>query len=180
MNSSTIKSILNPIRLRIIHELSLQKQATTKEISESLSDVPQATLYRHIAALLKQKVISVVEEHKIKGITEKVYSLNGTLGNPANIDVDKLTKKNLEDMFTQYIIGLLSDFNQCISAAPNIDACKTKLGFRSSSLYLTDEEMNELMLELHNSLMKRMENKSAPNRKLRKISTVLTTASCKE
>lgn len=180
MENDVVKSILNPVRIKIIQELGLHEKATTKELAESLADIPQATLYRHIARLVKSKVITVVEEHKVRGITEKVYALNTAPGSPMNPDVSTLTKKTLADMFTQYVIELLSDFDQCLSKSRTIDDTKTKLGFRSSSLYLSDEELTDVMLGIHELLNKHMANKARGDRHLRKVSTILTTSSCQE
>ncbi|MBR6204206.1 MAG: helix-turn-helix transcriptional regulator [Candidatus Methanomethylophilaceae archaeon] len=44
----------NPVRLRIVQYLQIHADATSKQISEGLGDVPVPTLYRHIGRLVEK------------------------------------------------------------------------------------------------------------------------------
>ncbi len=68
--------MLNPVRMRIIQELSGKKSATANELCEVLSDIPRTTLYRHIKVLIENDIISVVSEEKIRGSYERTLALN--------------------------------------------------------------------------------------------------------
>jgi DNA-binding transcriptional ArsR family regulator len=70
MEKEIIKVLMHPIRIKIVQELGLRKQATTKELLSSCGDVSQATMYRHINELLKNEIIIVASENIINGIVE--------------------------------------------------------------------------------------------------------------
>lgn len=80
-SKSHMDIIMNPTRNRIIQYLISHGQATTSEIALKLSDIPKATLYRHMNVLVKNKILLVVEEHKIRGTVESVYTLNRAMMN---------------------------------------------------------------------------------------------------
>lgn len=173
MNSEMIRSMMNPLRLKIIQEISFKGTATTKEIAEICGDIPQATLYRHLNSLLKHGVIEVVSENKVRGTVEKVYAIRSTPREYINRNPDEITRDELMEMFLQFIISLLADFNEYLSGG-EINIVKDMIGFRSYPLYLSDEEFMEMMGEIHTSIAKRVENKPSPGRILRKFSTVTT------
>ena len=70
------KIIMNPTRMRIIQQLSLTPEATTAELGRRLSDVPVATLYRHMKILEEAGFLEVIQENRVRGAVEKVYKLN--------------------------------------------------------------------------------------------------------
>ncbi len=173
MNNEAIRSMMNPLRLKILQEISLKGTATTKEIAEICGDIPQATLYRHLNTLLKHGIIKVVSENKVRGILEKVYAIELNPQEEISRNTDKLSKQELSDLFSQFIISLLSDFENYLKSE-NINIIEDKVGFRSYPLYLSDEEFIEMMGEIHTSITKRLENRPSANRILRKLSTVTT------
>ena len=58
------KIVMNPVRIRIAQYLILHEQGTTAQIGEELSDVPKASLYRHMKMLEDAGLIQVVQENK--------------------------------------------------------------------------------------------------------------------
>ncbi len=174
MNVEAIKSMMNPIRLKIVQEISLKGTATTKEIAEICGDIPQATLYRHLNALLKENIIEVASENKVRGILEKVYAIKTNPLDEINRRMDQLKEQELEELFLQFVISLLSDFEHYLSKNESVDVVRDMVGFRSYPFYLTDDELMEMMGEIHTSIKKRLDNKPADGRILRKLSTVIT------
>ncbi|WFR70984.1 helix-turn-helix domain-containing protein [Prescottella defluvii] len=65
--------LLHPVRLRIVQALLSEEELTTNQLHERLSDVPIATLYRHVASLVKHDLIEVTDEQQIRGASEKTY-----------------------------------------------------------------------------------------------------------
>ena len=57
------KIVMNPVRIRIAQYLILHEQGTTAQIGEELSDVPKASLYRHMKMLEDAGLIQVVQEN---------------------------------------------------------------------------------------------------------------------
>jgi len=174
INIKAIKSMTNPLRLKIIQEISLKGTATTKEIAESCPDIPQATLYRHLNTLLKHGIVEVVSENKIRGIHEKVYSIKQNPQTEINKKTDTMTKQELSELYTQFMISLLTDFNDYLDKSEVINVREDLVGFRSYSLYVTDEEFIEMMKEMRSIIEKRLINEPDNNRKLRKFSTITT------
>jgi DNA-binding transcriptional ArsR family regulator len=174
MNSEAIKSMMNPLRLKIVQEISLKGTATTKEIAEICGDIPQATLYRHLNSLLKHGIIEVVSENKVRGILEKVYKIKSNPTEHINRNPEELTKDELSELFSQFIISLLCDFNNYLYKGEEVNPVEDMIGFRSYPLYLSDEEFVEMLGEISTSIRKRLENKPSKDRILRKLSTVTT------
>jgi len=79
-------------------------------------------------------------------------------------------------MFSQFIIGLLAEFDRNLDNVNSVEETKNKIGFTSSSIYLTDEELVELSKEFGSSIMKRAKNQASPERQLRKISIITSTS----
>jgi len=175
MNIAAIRSIMDPVRIKIVQELSIKKTATTKEIALACGDIPQATLYRHLSALMKNEVIQVVSENKVRGILEKVYAIKENPSQTINRNLKTITREELSTIFSQFIISILTDFNTCISVPEVVKSVSKNIGFTSTSLLLTNEELVEMMAEINQVFMRRINNISAPGRKLRKLSTILTT-----
>ena len=176
MNSEALKSIMNPVRIKIIQELSMKGTATTKEIASACGEIPQATLYRHLSNLMKNGVITVLSENRIRGTLEKVYAIKENPSQTINNKLETLTKDDLSDLFIQFIVSLLTDYNACMSQEIVMKELGSWIGFRSCSLLLTNEELLEMLIEVNKIIIERLANKAAPNRKLRKFSTIVTTA----
>lgn len=175
MNLAAIRSIMDPVRIKIVQELSIRKTATTKEIALSCGDIPQATLYRHLSALMKNEVIEVVSENKVRGILEKVYAIKENPSQTINNNLKNLSRDDLSTLFSQFIISILTDFNTCISDPEVMNSINKNIGFTSTSLLLTNDEMKEMMSEINQVVMKRINYQSDSGRKLRKLSIILTT-----
>ena len=70
------KYLSNPTVGRIMQYLFDGKELTTKDIAEYLSDVPVPTIYRHINYLIKNNIVVVKEERKIRGSRERILTPN--------------------------------------------------------------------------------------------------------
>jgi len=175
MKSDIITIMMNPIRIKILQELGLKGKATTKEIQKACGDIAQATLYRHLNELLKNDIIQVIDENIINGIIEKVYKIKLNLTLEIAKDPSKLSIDDYLDIFSQFMISILADFKSYIAHEDAIAKIKTSLGFSSNTLFLTDDELKEMTTEFRASINKRLRNESTPERKLRKISSIVTT-----
>lgn len=176
MNEQAIKSMMNPIRIKIIQELTQKKEATTKQLQEVCGEIPQATLYRHISALEKAGIIYVISENRIRGIIEKVYAIKSNPAEEVNRDLKKLTREDFSTLYAQFTISLITDFENYMRKDDALERINRSIGFQSSCLSLSDDELVEMMREISSVIQKRINNEAAPNRRLRKISTILTTS----
>ena len=68
--------VMNPVRQRIFQYFLLHETGTVKELKKALSDVPNASLYRHIKILVDHSILIVVGENRIRGTVESIYQLN--------------------------------------------------------------------------------------------------------
>lgn len=179
MNTEAIKSMMNPVRIKIIREITLKGSATTREIQEICQDIPQASLYRHIQNLLGNGILEVISENKVRGIQEKVYAIKENPSQEINRHPDRVTREELSQLFTLFMVSLLADVEAYLDQTPQFNLAESLIGFQSTSAYLSDQELVELMREINASITRCMNYPCTPERTLRKISTV-TTSSVKE
>ena len=67
MKDIYIDACLNPVRQRILQVLIEKKEASAAQILEVLTDIPRASLYRHIKILADAGVIEAVREVPKRG-----------------------------------------------------------------------------------------------------------------
>ena len=163
----------NPVTLRLLIEIHEQEKTTAKKLTESYPDIPQATLYRYLSRMLKDDIIKVVAENKIRGTTEKVYALNM----PLRLDREKLNKdksrKEYMQIATQFTMNILHEF-QAYTEQENIDIANDGSALFSIPLYMTKPEMDGLLEELNAVLAKYFENRTTNERQLRKVSIIIS------
>jgi DNA-binding transcriptional ArsR family regulator len=164
------KTIMHPIRMRILLNLS-NYQLTSRELSEKLSDVPQATLYRHIKALYEAELLQVVEERQVRNVTEKVYTL---APGAASLSADDLAKATPDDhmrFFTVFVSSLLADFSRYLEG-DEVNLLKDGVGYRQVPLNLTDEEFTQFVSQLGALILPLFGNKLEGDRRRRMFTTV--------
>ncbi|HEX9338211.1 MAG TPA: helix-turn-helix domain-containing protein, partial [Pseudonocardiaceae bacterium] len=91
---ATADLLLHPVRLRIVQAFLGDRALTTSALSAELSDVPPASLYRHVARLVDAGVLAVVAERRVRGALERTYVLRLTA---ATIGPDQLAEMSVED-----------------------------------------------------------------------------------
>lgn len=158
------KILANPVKIRILQYLQTQKTATTKQLAESLDNISVPTLYRHINDLLKENVILVVQERKVRGSIERTFGL----------DEEKLVdaaNRNIADNAYQFLMELYSQF-QIYSQKETAQPIDDMLSLRTSYLYLTDEEFKELLQEIACTITKYQKYKLKDGRKARNLSFI--------
>lgn len=172
MNSKEMTGIImNPVRQRIIQHLILHEKGTAGEIGEALSDVPTASLYRHIKILLDAGCIEVVESRKVRGTVERTYSL---VMHPLGETPDK---EEIAYMVQSSLMSLMTSFQQYFERE-NADPVKDMLSLTTSTLMLTDEEYMEMTGKLGSVLNDYLTNKPGKGRKPRRFTIV--TSPCEE
>ena len=135
-----INILSNSVRIRVIQYLQIHGEATTKQISEAITDIPAPTLYRHINFLLKEEVLSVKEERKVRGSLVRLLMINK----------DKLTEienGNIADVAYQFLMGIYAGF-QKYGMRPGADPRKDRLCMRTRMLSLTDEEFDAFLQDI--------------------------------
>ena len=159
MNLTDILS--NPTRMRIVQYLQLNEEATTKQISEALNDVPAPTIYRHINYLLKENVLIVKEERKIRGTTERLLTINQEF-----INAEK--NRNISGTAYQFLMSIYDSF-QKYDKKEDKDPVSDKLCLRTCMMNLSDEKFDEFFKEYSELLGRYMDIGEG---KLRSISII--------
>lgn len=157
--------MMNPVRQRIIQYLILHEKGTVGEIQKELSDIPVASLYRHMKKLHDAGCIQVVEEKSVRGATEKTYSL---VQNPLQKEPDS---QDISALFYTLLLSLQASFLRYF-ANEDADPQRDMMALQTSTLLLTDEEYMELLQQIGAVIAKNIDNKPTEGRKMRRLTFV--------
>ncbi len=152
----------NPVRMRVIQYLDTHREATTKQIAAGLDDIPAPTLYRHIDRLIKEGILIIKEERKVRGSTERLLT----------IDTKKWQKEirsSLTDTAYQFLMSLYMNFREYDSHEGS-DPEADRLHLWTTMLELTDEDMDSYLKE-STELIKKYQ-KIGKGGKMRRISLI--------
>ena len=157
-----IKVLSNPVRIQVMQYLQAHGEATTKQISEAIPGVPAPTLYRHINTLLKEEVLLVKEERKVRGSLERLLAINAEKMLAAN-------NSNISENAYQFLMELYMKF-QKYGCKDNADPQKDRLSLRTCVLTLTDDSFDSFMRDIASVIGKYSE--AEENGKLRSVSFI--------
>ena len=146
MEMELAEIFMNPVRQRIIQYLLVHDKGTVKEMKKELSDIPSASLYRHIKILNDHEFLIVVEENRIRGTVENVYRLNR-----AALEVDDESGTAVQ----MSLLSLCAAFAKYFSSG-HADPRKDLLMLTSCTLTLTDEDFTKFLTELNEVAAKYM------------------------
>jgi DNA-binding transcriptional ArsR family regulator len=149
--------LLHPVRLRIIQAFLGDRALTTNELQSEISDVPPASLYRHIARLVDGGVLSVVSERRVRGAVERTYVLRTAAATVSLDELAKLTPDQHRQMFLSFIAGLIGDFDRYLERG-DIDLLRDGASYRLAGMWLDGNELEELARELVTVLQPRLAN----------------------
>lgn len=157
-----MKVISNPVRIQVMQYLQTHGEATTKQISEAITVVPAPTLYRHINTLLREEVLIVKEERKVRGSLERLLAIN----------MEKMAKtvnSSISETAYQFLMELYMKFEK-YSRKEDADPQKDRLSLRTCFFTLTDDSFDSFMQEIGEVMEKYQ--KAEENGKLRSISFI--------
>ena len=135
-----VELILHPVRMRVILALA-NRVLTTQQLADSMPDVPQTTLYRHINVLLEGGILKVIRESKVRGTVERALTL---VEGAARIDMEtsaNLSPEQQEQLFMTFMGRLLADFRQAQSQ-PLVGV--PSAFYTRQRLYLTLEQLQQV------------------------------------
>lgn len=174
MKESKADLLLHPVRMRIVQSLISGKGLSVQQMQQRLTDIPQASFYRHLKKLVEGDVIHVVDERPVRGTVEKVYAIQKESVNLGPDELKNVTKEEHMAMFMKYIVTVLNDFERYIYQE-DADFVKDMAGYRQATFYATDEEYVEFLQTIGKSVRTLIENDPGDNRKKRTFSTIVTT-----
>ncbi len=142
--------LLHPVRLRIL-QAALGRQVTTATLAAALPDVPTASLYRHVSALLDAGVLEVVAERAVRGAHERTLQVVLPAASLGAEDIADLTTDQHRDTVTAFLAGVLQAATDYLTA-PRSDPAHDGFGYRQVALWADDEELAELTAALREIL----------------------------
>ena len=117
------ETLLHPVRIRIVSEFT-GSQRTVRDLADALPDIPQATLYRHVAALADSGVLEQVGERPARGPSERVYRVAPGADRIRPEEVDAVPAAELRRMFAVFTASLIDSFAAYVgsgAAVPSTD-----------------------------------------------------------
>ncbi|MEU6424375.1 helix-turn-helix domain-containing protein [Microbispora sp. NPDC046973] len=169
---TTAELLLHPIRLRIVQALLGERMLTTADLRAELPDVPPATLYRQVAALVEGEVLEIAAERKVRGTFERTYRLRTANANVSAEEAAGLGVEEHRQAFMTFVASLLANFDRYLTRE-DVDLGRDGVGFRQAAMYLSDEEFLDLLRDLREVLGARLANQPAPGRTRRILSTIV-------
>jgi DNA-binding HxlR family transcriptional regulator len=173
MTDKIMECITNPVKCKLLLEIYAREQATAKHLSDTLDDIPQATLYRHLKKMLSDGILKVTEETPVRGTLEKTYALAFDLGSDFETILAENSGTLYMQTFTQYFLGFAKQFREYCNS-PDINIKEDMSGFSLSHLYLSDEELTELIKSISKVISAAEKNAPKEGRKLRTIGVIVS------
>lgn len=171
---SPADAVFHPVRLRIIRALG-GRHMTPREIAAELPDIPPASLYRHLNALAALGVATVVSERRVRGATERTYTIPDERGVLSATDVRDLDAGEHLRLFAIFLAGVLADFGRYLDhSSPDIAA--DGVGYRQVDLYLSDAELRAMLDELNATLAHWGAQRPEPGRRRRLFTRIVMPA----
>ena len=163
--SSSAELLLHPVRLRIVQAFLGERALTTTQLGAELADVPAASLYRHVAHLVRAGVLQVISERRVRGTVERTYMLRLAA---AAIGPDEIAGMSVDhrQAFMAFVAGVLGDFDRYL-ARGDVDLLRDGVSYNLAGLWLDDAEFMDLLRDLARALQPRLTNPPGPGRKRR-------------
>ena len=163
--------LLHPVRLRIVQAL-VGRPMPPLALKDHLGDVPQATLYRHLAELERGGLITPVAENRVRGGVERTYAVVEEAVQLGDADLEGTTPDDHFRYFATFVGTLLVDFGRYLDDG-GADLAADRVGYRQVPLWLSDEELDDLTAELAALLTRHRGLEPAPGRRRRLLTTVV-------
>jgi hypothetical protein len=129
-------------------------------------------VYRHVGLLAEAGLLEVDGEQRVHGAVERRYQLRRER---AVIGQDAAASMSLEEHrrgFAAAMAGLLAEFNAYLDRE-HADPTGELVGYRQVPLWLTHDELAELISQVQSAIMSKAGNKPAPGRNHYLLSSIL-------
>jgi DNA-binding transcriptional ArsR family regulator len=167
-----LELLAHPVRVRIVHAMRGNRELTTGQLCARLPDVSKAMVYRHVDLLAAEGILEVAEEHRVRGAVERVFRLHQ---DRAVIDAQAFRSMSPDDhrrgFFTALAV-LVAEFNAYLerdSADPVADLA----GYRQHAIWLSHDELTELIGGLRNAILPVLANPPRGDRARYLLSPIL-------
>jgi len=164
--------LLHPVRLRIVQAFLGERALTTAQLIAELSDIPPASLYRHVARLVNADVLQVISERRVRGALERTYMLRLAAASMMPDEIASMSADDHRQAFMAFVAGLLADADRYLERA-DLDPLRDGVTYRLAGLWLDDAEYADLLRDLVGVLQPRLANAPRKGRRRRILATVL-------
>lgn len=162
----------NPVKLEIYMRIKLMGQATAQQLLQLGVQIPPATLYRNLNKLLSDGILQVAEEHKVRGINEKVYAIAIEVGDE---QVQEQSNEEDENFLLNRVAAAMSEIFKNFASIKSWAHKNEKPGsLIYDSVYATEDEMQTALDEIEQIIGKLRKNEATCNRKKRSIGFMIT------
>jgi Helix-turn-helix domain len=168
----SVDLLLHPVRLRIIQAFLGDRALTTSRLRAELSDVPAASLYRHVARLERAGVLQVVAERRVRGAVERTYVIRLAAASISQEDIATMTPEEHRQAFMAFVAGLLAAVDRYVER-PDFDPVRDLASYRIAGLWLDDSEYTALLQDIVRVVAPRLANAPRKGRRRRILATVL-------
>jgi DNA-binding transcriptional ArsR family regulator len=172
-HNKIIENLANPTRARILIEIKTRGQLATRELLDKFPDIAQATMYRHLKAMLADGTLSVAEEKPIRGTVERYYAVSVDLEQDAQRIVTENDGAGYLSLFNQYILGVMAEFKD-YSQREDIDILKDGSGFTVAPVYATTQELQTALIKIGEVIQELYRQEQTAERKLHNICLITT------
>ncbi|WNV82362.1 ArsR family transcriptional regulator [Umezawaea sp. Da 62-37] len=132
----------------------------------------KATVYRHVGLLADGGLLEVEGEQRVHGAVERTYRLRRER---AVIDAGTAASATVEDhrrVFAVAMATLIAEFNGYLDL-DGVDPTADAVGYRQHAVWLSPEEVGEMIGELRAVIAPRMRHEPAPGRRQHLLSPIL-------
>ena len=171
MSESPADVLLHPVRIRIA-QAAAGREVTIAQLAEELADVPAASLYRHVARLVDAGMLEVVRTRQVRGGAERTYRLVADAASLRAQDVAGVGAREHLDYLSAFL-GAVLERATAYLRSPSADPAADGFGYRQVALWLTEDELNELLDIVGRHVRSAAEQGPAPGRRRRLLTTVL-------
>jgi len=175
MNKKWIEYITDSAKRRIIIDVQLLGQVTTKQLLERNPEIPQATLYRLVKKMVQDEILQVVAENRVRNVTEKVYAFAFASGD-FNAELEKMLAEDpgaaYYAIFSQFMMGLMEQV-KVYSERATVDLHADGVGIMDYPFYATIDEVGELAGKIHALMQPYLANEATPERQLRAMTRIM-------
>jgi len=167
-----LELLLHPVRVRIVHAMAGGRVLTTSGLCARLPDVPKTTMYRHVGLLATEGVLEVDGEQRVHGAVERRYRLRRERAVIGREAAASMSREDHRQGFAAAMAALLAEFNAYLDRE-HADPFADLVGYAQVPLWLSRDELAELIGQVRDALLAKRDNGPAPDRGLYLASPIL-------
>ena len=167
-----LELLAHPVRLRIVHAMRGDRILTTAELSARLPDVSKAMLYRHVDLLASAGILEVAQERRVRGAVERRYRLRPDRAAITSEAGATLSPDDHWRVFATALAVLTAEFRAYLDRE-DADPVRDLVGYRQHAVWLSHEELQQLITELRAVIAPRLANQQTPDRARYLLSPIL-------